>query len=128
MLIISVIGIGTTFLLNSYYKTTYSRDLQIKETITNVNTIEQIKAKVFDIKYLYNITNGNRNIRIIAVGIGEVSLFKKDTGDIEIIKSGFDESYVFNEKLKINALNIFRLIVSGNTPNSSLSTIIYIRR
>jgi len=128
MLIISMIGIGITFLLNSYYKTTYSRDLQLKEAINNMNTIEQIKANVNSIEDLYNLTNNNDNIRIIAVGIGEVSLSKKANGDIAITKSGLDESYVFNDKLKINHIEIFRLEVGNVTPNSSLSSIILIRR
>lgn len=128
MLIISVIGVGMTFLLNSYYKTTYSRDLQLKDAINNMNIIEQIKANVNSIRDLYNFTNNNGNIRIIAVGIGEVSLSKKANGDITITKSGLDESYVFNDKLKINQINIFRLEVGGTTPNSSLSSIILVRR
>ena len=126
MLIISVIGIGITFLLSNYYKTAYSRDVQIKALIDNVNTIEQIKANVHSIEGLYNATYDNDNIRVIAVGVGEVVLLKKVNGDIEIIKSGLDESYVFQEKLKIKHCNIFRLEIGNNTPNSSLIAIIFI--
>lgn len=128
MLIISIIGVGITFLLSSYYKTTYRRDLQLKEVMNNMNAIEQIKANVNSIEDLYSLTNNNDNIRIIAVGIGEVSLSKKANGDIVITKSGLDESYVFNDKLKINLIKVFRLEVGNATPNSSLSSIILIRR
>lgn len=126
MLIISVIGIGITFVLNGYYKFAYSRDVQIKALIENINIVEQIKSNVHSIEDLYATTYYNDNIRVIAVGIGEVRLLKKANGDIEIIRSGLDESYVFHDKLKIKNCNIFRLEFGGNTPNSSLIAIVFI--
>lgn len=126
MLIISVVGIGITFLMSSYYKVSYSRDMQIRSLIENVNTIEQIKANVQSIEDLYSMTKDNEKIRIVAVGVGAVTLFKNVNGDIEIVRSDLDENYVFHEKLKIKHFNIFRVEISDNTPNSTLTAIVFI--
>lgn len=127
MLIISVIGIGVTFILNSYYKTTYSRDMGIYETINAVSTLEQLKSDVKSLDDLYNFTRSHSNLKTVAVGIGEVTLTKSADGKVNIIKSGLDESYVFNEKLKPKKAQIFRVTAIGKQSNTSLTTIINIR-
>lgn len=127
MLIISAIGIGVTFVLNSYYKTTYSRDMGAYETINAVSTLEQLKSDVKSLDDLYNFTHSHSNLKTVAVGIGEVTLTKLADGKVNIIKSGLDESYVFNEKLKTKNVQIFRVTAIGKQPNTSLTTIINIR-
>lgn len=127
MLIISVIGIGVTFVLNSYYKTTYSRDIGTLETINAVSTLEQLKSDVKSLDDLYNFTHSHSNLKMVAVGIGEVTLTKSADGKVNIIKSGPSESYVFNEKLKPKIAQIFRVTAIGKQPNTSLTTIINIR-
>ena len=127
LLIISVVGVGITFVLNSYYKTTYSRDMQMKETISALDTVEELKSDVKTLNDLYDFAESRSNLKMVAVGIGEVTLSKTAGGKINVIKSGEDESFVFSNQVKPKTPNIFRITAFGKLPNTSITTIITLR-
>jgi prepilin-type N-terminal cleavage/methylation domain-containing protein len=123
-LIIGVVGMSAIFIVSNYLKITYSRDMQTKAVIQNLNTIERLKSEVSSLSDLYEFQKDNNNIRIIAVGVGEAKL-SKNGDDIKIILLT-DESIVFSPQVRINDYRLFRIIVGDNTPNTNLTAILYI--
>jgi len=120
MLIISAIGVSAMYIANGYFKQTYVRDLQTTQVIENINIIEKLKSEVHTLPQLYTFA-GEHDIRIVAVGVGEVTLAQKPNGDIEIYKIS-DEGFGFSEVLKPD--NLYRIEVSETQPNTKLTAII----
>lgn len=120
MLIISVVSISAVYIASSYFNYTYARDIQTKQVIENINTIEQLKSEVHTLSELYNFSVAH-DIRIIAVGKGEVTLVKKPDGDIAVQKIS-DENFGFSEILKPD--NLYRIEISGTYPNTKLTAIL----
>jgi len=124
ILLVSAISMTSLLLVNGYYKQTFARDKEITAITQNINTIESVKADVHTVRQLYDFAAVN-DIRIIAVGIGEVKLTLKADGKIkkEIIAP---EHYEFAAKLKPN-YGLYRIETKEAVPNSKLMTIIRIK-
>lgn len=124
ILLVSAISMTSLLVVNGYYKQTFARDKEITAITQNINTIESVKADVHTVRQLYDFAVVN-DIRIIAVGIGEVKLTLKADGKIkkEIIAP---EYYEFAAKLKPN-YGLYRIETKEAVPNSKLMTIIRIK-
>lgn len=56
LLIISAVGTSVMFFSSAYIKTCYERDIQISETISNISTVENLKAEVDTLLQLYEFS------------------------------------------------------------------------
>ena len=122
MLIISIVGMSAMYMVNGYLKYTYDRDTQLKAVIKNIDTLESLKESVTTLPQLCCFAQ-THNLRIIAVGVGEVKLTEKVDGSIEIIQIS-NENYGFSESLLSDGYNLFRIEIGGDIPNSKLTTIL----
>ena len=118
ILIIGVVGITAIGFASAYFKDTYYRDVQTKTVIENMNTLERLKAEVVTLSRLCAFSQ-EHNIKIIAVGVGEVKF--SEIGEINIIS---DEKYGFSQKLISDEPTLFRIEIGGDIPNTKLITII----
>jgi len=118
MLIIGIVSVTAIGFASGYFKDTFYRDVQTKAVIENINTLEKVKAEVVTLSQLYTFSQ-EHNIKIIAIGIGEVSF--SESGEINIIS---DEKYGFSEKVMTDEPTLFRIEIGGDTPNTKLITII----
>ncbi len=122
ILLVSAVLVSSLYIASSYYNYTYMRDGQMAQVIENINFIEQIKSEVHSINDLYDFTLES-DIRIIAVGVGEINLSKNSDGDIEVLKVS-DEGFGFSEALKPN--NLYRIEIRGTSPHTKLTSILRI--
>ena len=118
MLIVGVVGITAIGFASGYFKDTFHRDVQTKAVIENMNTLEKVKAEVVTLSRLCAFSQ-EHNIKIIAIGIGEVKF--SESGEINIIS---DEKYGFSEKVTTDEPTLFRIEIGSDTPNTKLITII----
>lgn len=77
LLIISAVGLSAIYITNGYLKNTYLRDVQTKEMIQNIDTIERLKADVKTQAQLQAFINSNPNIGSVAIS---TNLYKIDVG------------------------------------------------
>ena len=130
--IISIVGLSSILLVSAYSRNAYARDLQTKAFTLNMNTVEYIRANVNTLEKLYDYLQNNDNVKVFAVGIGEVSLSKDAlTNKINVMSIGKNEAFGFNEMLRTDKPRLFRLEVSSKvngetSPNSKLMTMIRI--
>jgi prepilin-type N-terminal cleavage/methylation domain-containing protein len=120
MLIVSAVLIASLYIVNNYFNYTYMRNVQTKQVIDNICVIEQAKSEVKTLSDLYAFSDSH-NIRIIAVGKGEVILAKNTSGDIQV-QNLSDEDFGFSEILKPD--NLYRIEIGGSHPNTKLIAIL----
>ena len=118
MLIIGMVSVAAIGFASGYFKDTFHRDVQTKAVIENINILEKVKAEVVTLSQLYTFSQ-EHDIKIIAVGIGEVSF--SESGEINIIS---DEKYGFSQKVMTDESKLFRIEIGGDMPNAKLITII----
>lgn len=135
ILILSAVGMSTTYIVSGYLKNTYARDVQMKVVLQNMDTTERFKKEVSTLDEFYDFigTLESGTIKVIAVGVGEVVLSKNADGSITVAKTGLDESQSLNEALRSDQYNLFRIIVAGKIngsipPNTQLTAVTYLRR
>jgi len=121
ILLVSTIGMSSMYVVNGYYKQTFMRDEQLKEVLSNINTIERLKADVHTVHQLYAFSKEN-DICIIAVGIGEVTLSENADRIIKASVTAF-ENYQFSSPLQSD-YKLFRIEVGGDKPNTKIITIL----
>ena len=118
MLIIGIVSVAAIGFASGYFKDTFHRDVQTKAVIENMNTLEKVKAEVVTLSQLYTFSQ-EHDIKIIAVGIGEVEL--SEIGEVNIIS---DEKYGFSQKVMTDEPILFRIEIGSDMPNTKLITII----
>ncbi|NCU32084.1 MAG: type II secretion system protein [Candidatus Moranbacteria bacterium] len=120
MLVVSIVAMSAIAFAGGYFKTTVQRDMQIKAVFENMNTIEKLRAEVKSVPQLYDFSQGN-NIKIIAIGVGEVALTQVgETIEFTVLSN---ENYGFSQKL-LRENSLFRIEVGGDLPNTKLITIL----
>jgi len=77
LLIISAVGLSAMYIVNGYLKNTYLRDVQTKEMIQNIGTVERLKADIKTKDELQEFANNNPNIVIFEINS---KLYKVDVG------------------------------------------------
>lgn len=118
LLIVSAVGVAALRFSSGYLKTTYDRDVQMKEVMANISTVEKLKAGVHTLPQLYSFSQ-DKDIRVIAVGKGEIKL--DEDGSYEVVR---DESFGFSNKLISDAAGLFRIEVGSDVPNSKIVTVV----
>lgn len=121
MLIVSVMGVSAVNFVRGYLKTTYERDLQMKTVIANIDIAERLKAEVKTLPQLLAFSTEN-DIKLIAIGIGEVALTETADGiELSIISA---EKHGFSERVQTSSPSTFRIVIGEDMPNTEITTII----
>ena len=84
MLVISAVGMAALIFSSAYLKTTFDRDVQMQAVMSNVSTVEKLRAEVKTLPQLYEFSLG-KDIKISAVGVGEISL--SEDGSYNIVSA-----------------------------------------
>ncbi len=121
LLIISAVGLALMRFSSGYMKTTYERDVGIKTLMANISTAEELKAEVHTLPQLYSFSR-EKNIRIIAVGKGEIEL--KEDGTYDVLN---EETSGFSEKLISEKPTLFRIEIGGEVSNTKIVTVVMLR-
>lgn len=121
LLIISIAFMVSANFVSAYLKNTYERDEQIKTVLNNASVSEELKAEVVTLPQLYEFSK-DKNIKIFAVGEGEIKL-KKD-GTYTVLS---EETNTFSEELKLNHLKLFRIEVGGEMPNTKITSVVVLK-
>ena len=121
LLIISIAFMVSANFASSYLKSTYERDEQIKAVLNNASMSEELKAEVVTLPRLYEFSK-DKNIKIFAVGEGEIKLKKEGTYTVVS-----EETNTFSEELKLNHLKLFRIEVGGEMPNTKITSVVVLK-
>ena len=118
MLIISAVAMAALVFSSAYLKTTFERDVQMKSVMTNVSTIEKLRAEVKTLPQLYEFSLG-KEMKISAVGIGEIEL--NADGSFTVVNA---ESNTISESLMPKTANAFKIDIGGSAPNTKFTTVV----
>ena len=102
MLIISAVGMAALVFTSAYLKTTFERDTQINAIMTNVSTIEKLRAEVQTLSQLYEFSK-DKELTISAIGIGEIEL--KEDGSYIVVN---EEINTLSPQLLPETANAFK--------------------
>ena len=106
--VISLSVIAATKIISLYQKTVYERDINMQTMAENISVLEDIKANTKELSDIFPYTQNN-NIKIFAVGIGEIEL--SEDGSFTVVNP---EEDIFSESIKPKKPNLLRLEI-GNT-------------
>ena len=118
VLIISAVGMAALVFSSAYLKTTFERDMQMKSVMSNISTVEKLRAEVRTLPQLYEFSQG-KEIKISAVGIGEIEL--NADGSFAVVNA---ESNTLSLSLMPNTANAFKIDIGGSEPNTKITTVV----
>ena len=118
MLIISAIGMAALVFSSAYLKITYERDVQMKSVMSNVSTVEKLRAEVRTLPQLYEFSQG-KEMKISAVGVGEIQL--NADGSFTVVNA---ESNTISPSLIPRTANAFKIDIGGSEPNTKITTVV----
>lgn len=118
MLIISAVAMAALLFSSAYLKITFERDVQTKSVMTNISTIEKLRAEVKTLPQLYEFSQG-KEMKISAVGVGEIEL--NADGSFTVVNA---ESNTISESLMPKTANAFRIDIGGSAPNTKITTVV----
>lgn len=121
MLIISAVGMAALVFTSAYLKTTFERDTQINAIMTNVSTIEKLRAEVQTLSQLYEFSK-DKELTISAIGIGEIEL--KEDGSYIVVN---EEINTLSPQLLPETANAFKIDIGGSIPNTKFSTVVILK-
>ena len=121
MLVISAVGMAALVFSSAYLKTTFDRDVQMQAVMSNVSTIEKLRAEVKTLPQLYEFSQ-DKDIKISAVGVGEISL--NEDGSYVIVNA---ENDTLSPSLMPETANAFKIDVGGSTPNTKITTVVILK-
>ena len=121
VLIISALGMAALVFSSAYLKTTFERDVQMKTVMSNVTTIEKLRAEVKTLPQLYEFSK-EREMKISAVGIGEIEL--NADGSYTVINP---EDNALLPSLMPETANAFKIDIGGSTPNTKITTVVILK-
>lgn len=121
LLIISAVGMAALVFSSAYLKTTYERDVQMKSVMSNVSTVEKLRAEVRTLPQLYEFSDG-KDIEISAVGIGNIEL--NPDGSYIVTEP---EVNAFSRELTPQTANAFKIDIGGSTPNTKITTVVILK-
>ncbi len=118
LLIISAVGIAAMMFSSAYLKTTFERDVSMNAVISNVSTVETLRAEVRTLPQLYEFSQG-KEIKITAVGIGVIVVFADGSYTVKE-----PESSMFSDALIPKKARLFKIEIGGSIPNTKISTVV----
>lgn len=121
LLIISAVGMAALVFSSAYLKTTFERDVQMKAVMSNVSTIEKLRAEVRTLPQLYEFAQ-DKEIEISAVGIGKIEL--SADGSYVVTDA---ESNTLSESLSPDTANAFKIDIGGSVPNTKITTVVILK-
>lgn len=121
LLIISAVGMAALVFSSAYLKTTFERDVQMKAVMSNVSTVEKLRAEVQTLPQLYEFAQ-DKEIEISAVGIGKIEL--SADGSYVVTDA---ESNTLSESLSPDSANAFKIDIGGSVPNTKITTVVILK-
>ena len=118
VLIISAVGMAALVFSSAYLKTTFERDMQMKSVMSNISTVEKLRAEVRTLPQLYEFSQG-KEMKISAVGFGEIEL--NADGSYTVVNA---ESNTLSTSLIPNTANAFKIDIGGSEPNTKITTVV----
>ena len=121
LLIINAVGMAALVFSSAYLKTTFERDVQMKAVMSNMSTVEKLRAEVRTLPQLYEFAQ-DKEIEISAVGIGKIEL--SADGSYVVTDA---ESNTLSESLSPDTSNAFKIDIGGSVPNTKITTVVILK-
>ena len=121
LLIISAVGMAALVFSSAYLKTTFERDVQMKAVMSNMSTVEKLRAEVRTLPQLYEFAQ-DKEIEISAVGIGKSEL--SADGSYVVTDA---ENNTLSESLSPDTANAFKIDIGGSVPNTKITTVVILK-
>ena len=121
LLIISAVGMAALVFSSAYLKTTFERDVQMKSVMSNVSTVEKLRAEVRTLPQLYEFSK-DKDIEITSVGEGKIEISEDGSYLVTEPESDRVLSSLLSEDTKI-----LKIEVGALKPNTKITTVVMIR-
>lgn len=116
-LLIAGMAVTASFnFISAYKRVTYERDASINALMKNIAAAESLRADDDKMHRLYELSLNN-DIKITAVGIGEISV--NSDGTFRVTGS---DTYDFPKEIKPNEARLLKVEIGGDVPNSKIIT------
>lgn len=121
LLVISAVGMAALVFSSAYLKTTFERDVQMNAVLSNVSTIEKLRAEVKTLPQLYEFSQSTE-MKISAVGIGEIEL--NPDGSYTVTDP---ETDTISLSLMPRTANVFKIDIGDSEPNTKITTVVILK-
>ena len=121
LLIISMAVMASFNFISAYKKVTFERDISVNALMKSITAAESLRAGEDTISRLYELSLNNE-IKVTAVGIGEIQLNSDGTFDV----IGAD-SYCLPEEIAPDEVKLLKVEIGGSNPNSKIITVVRIK-
>ena len=116
LLIVTMAVMSAFNFVSVYKKVTFERDVSMNALMKNITAAESLRAGEDTLSRLYELSLTN-NIKVTAVGIGEIQL--NSDGTFDVIG---EDSYNLPDELKSDDVKLLKVEIGGDTPNSKIIT------
>ena len=116
LLIISMAVMASFNFISAYKKVTFERDVSINALMKNITAAESLRAGDDTFSRLYELSLNNE-IKVTAVGIGDISL--NSDGTFNVIG---EDSYNLPDNLKPDEVRLLKIEIGGGNPNARIIT------
>ena len=116
LLIVTMAVMSAFNFVSVYKKVTFERDVSMNALMKNITAAESLRAGEDILSRLYELSLTN-NIKVTAVGIGEIQL--NSDGTFDVIG---EDSYNLPDELKSDDVKLLKVEIGGDTPNSKIIT------
>ena len=107
--------------ISAYKKVTFERDISVNALMKSITAAESLRAGDDTFSRLYELSLNNE-IKVTAVGIGEIQLNSDGTFDV----IGAD-SYCLPEEIAPDEVKLLKVEIGGSTPNSKIITAVRLK-
>ena len=121
LLIVTMAVMSAFNFVSVYKKVTFERDVSMNALMKNITAAESLRAGEDTFSRLYELSLNNE-IKVTAVGIGEIQLNSDGTFDV----IGAD-SYCLPEEIVPDEEKLLKVEIGGSTPNSKIITVVRIK-
>ena len=121
LLIISMAVMASFNFILAYKKVTFERDISVNALMKSITAAESLRAGEDTISRLYELSLNNE-IKVTAVGIGEIQL--NSDGTFEVIGA---DSYCLPEEIVPDEVKLLKVEIGGSNPNSKIITVVRIK-
>ena len=121
LLIISAVSMAVLVFTSAYLKTDFDRDMQIKAVMSNLSTVEKLRAEVKTIPQLYEFSK-DKDIEITSVGEGKIEFSEDGSYFVKEPETDRVLSSLLSDDTKI-----LKIEVGGTEPNTKITTVVILR-